>query len=182
MLDETAPYASTFGMAIPALSHPILQRTLERQPLELVVEKYKHHPIERRGKTFTALRKGELTVPPEAFAKGLENVCLGLIRIDHQLDKSDGPWLLGDFSLPDITMMACFHRLQDVRLDDLLDDPSIPHVGDYWQRLQSRPSYKTAVTDMHDHEHFRTAITDVFGTGKSPHLDGARKTLKRLAS
>lgn len=181
MLDETAPYASTFGMAIPALSHPILQRTLERQPLEVVVEKYKHHPIERRGKTFTALRKGELSVPPEAFAKGLENVCLGLIRVDRQLEKYGGPWLLGEFSLPDITMMACFHRLEDVRLDDLLDHDSIPHVGDYWQRLQARPSYKSAVTDMHDHEHFRTAITDVFGGGKSPHLESARMTLGQLA-
>ncbi len=181
MLDETAPYGSTFGMAIPALSHAILRRTLERQPLDLVVEKFKRHPIERRGKNFTALRKGQSSVTAEGLAMLLEKLCQGLIRLDRQLEKSGGPWLLGDFTLPDITMMACSHRLEDVRLDDMLQESLVPRLAGYWERLQGRPSYRKAITDMHDEENFRTAIVEVFGNGKSPQLDDARKTLKRLS-
>ena len=117
----------------------------------------------------------------EGMAMVLEKLCQGLIRLDRQLEKSGGPWLLGDFTLPDITMMACFHRLEDVRLDDILQESLVPRLGSYWERLQARPSYRTAITDMHDEENFRTAIVDVFGDGKSPQLDDARETLKRLS-
>ena len=116
------------------------------------------------------------------MAKVVDKLCQGLIRLDRQLEKSGGPWLLGEFTLPDITMMACFHRLEDVRLDDILDDGTVPRLSEYWERLQERPSYREAITDMHDEDNFRTAIAEVFGDGKSPHLDQARQTLKQLSA
>ena len=78
-------------------------------------------------------------------------------------------------------MMACFHRLEDVRLDDILQETLVPRLSSYWVRLQGRPSYRTAITDMHDEENFRTAIVDVLGDRKSPQLDDARETLERLS-
>lgn len=180
MLDETAAYGSTFGTAIPLLSHPILAHTLGRQPLELVIEKFKNHPIERRGKNFTALRQTGAKPPPEVMDLALTNVAKGLIEVNRLLESSGGPWLLGGFSLPDVTMMACFHRLEDVRLDDLLSHDRIPLVAGYWSRLQARPSYKQAVTDWHDAENFRSAIAEIFDDGKSPRLDRAVEILASL--
>lgn len=181
MLDETQPYASTFGMAVPLLSHPILAHTLQRQPLEVVVEKFKHHPIERRGKNFTALRRDGAKPPPEAITNALTNLCRGLIEMNGLLERFGGPWLLGDFSLPDVTMMACFHRLEDVHLDAILGHEAIPLIGDYWQRLQARPAYQTAITGMHDEINFRTAIVELFGDQPSPRLDEARAIVAELA-
>ena len=78
-------------------------------------------------------------------------------------------------------MMACFHRLEDVRLDDILQENLVSRLGGYWERLQGRPSYRSAITDMHDEKNFRTAIVYVFGDGKSLQLDDARDTLQRLS-
>lgn len=182
MLDETQPYASTFGMAIPLLSHPILAHTLQRQPLDVVVEKFKHHPIERRGKTFTALRRDGASPPTEAITNALTNLCRGLKEMNGLLERFGGPWLLGDFSLPDVTMMACFHRLEDVHLDDILDNEAIPLIGEYWQRLQARPAYPAAITEMHDEINFRTAVAEVFGEQPSPRLTEAQEIIGQLAA
>lgn len=77
-------------------------------------------------------------------------------------------------------MMACFHRLQDVRLDDLLDHSAVPLIANYWQRLQDRPSYQEAVVDWHDEVNWRSAIPEIFGDGKSPRLDAAVEKLVAL--
>ncbi len=180
MLDENGLYGSTFGLAIPILSHPILAHTLSRQPLDLVVEKYRHHPLEIRGKRFTALRRDGTASPPEILTAALNSVCRGLREIDGLLDRFGGPYILGDFSLPDITMMACFHRLEDVRLDGLLDHVTVPRLRDYWQRLQERPSYKIAVTDWHDEVNWRTALTEIFGDRPSHRLEQALSLMDSL--
>ncbi len=173
MLDENGRYGSTFGLAIPILSHPILAHALNRQPLDLVVEKYRHHPLESRGKRFTALRRDGTAFPPEVTTTALESVCRGLRDINHLLDRFGGPYLLGEFTLPDITMMACFHRLEDVRLTDLLDHDAVPLVNGYWQRLQDRPSYTDAVIAWHDDVNWRSALLEIFGDQKSPRLEEA---------
>ena len=88
--------------------------------------------------------------------------------------------MLGDFSISDITMMACFHRMQDVHLDDLLRDDAVPQIGAYWERLQARPSYQSAVVDWHDEKNGRSVLREVFGDAKSPILAEAQKVLRSL--
>ena len=173
MLDENGRYGSTFGLAIPILSHPILAHALNRQPLDLVVEKFRHHPLETRGKRFTALRRDGTAFLPEVMTSALKSVCRGLREMNDLLDRFGGPYLLGDFTLPDITMMACFHRLEDVRMIDLLDHEAVPLVSSYWQRLQERPSYKDAIINWHDEENWRSALIEIFGDKKSPLLNEA---------
>jgi glutathione S-transferase len=181
MLNEDGRYGSNFGMGIPILSHPILARSLNKQPLDGVIEKYKHHPIESRGKRFTALRRDGKAFPAEVFTEALTNVCQGLVDMNCLLDRFGGPWLLGDFSLPDITMMACFHRLEDVSLDVLLRHDTVPLLSAYWDRLQARPTYQVAVVDWHDDENFRSAIREVYGDQRSPLHDQGMSIMTSLA-
>ena len=167
--------------AIPILSHPILAHTLNRQPLEQVVEKYRHHPLESRGKRFTALRREGTAFPTEVMTTALKSICRGLQEINHHLDQFGGPYLLGEFTLPDITIMACFHRLEDVRMTDLLDHDSVPLVSGYWQQLQDRLSYKDAVIAWHDEVNWRTALIEIFGGKKSPNLKEAFSIMETLS-
>ena len=171
MLNEDGRYGSNFGMGIPILTHPILAHSLNKQPLDLVVEKYKNHPIKSRGKRFTELRREGKAFPKEVFTEALTNVCRGLIEMNGLLDRFGGPWLLGDFFLPDITMMACFHRLEDVNLDVLLHHETVPFVSAYWDRLQARVSYQEAVVNWHDEENWRPALREVYGDRSSPLYD-----------
>lgn len=176
MLDDTRPIGSNFGSAIAHLSRPLLAHMLQRQPLDAVVERYKHHPLENRGKGFVALRKGMMP-PPEIHAEAMSYFIDGLQLLNSQLSEFGGPWLLGDFSVVDITMMACFHRLEDLHLDELLQHDKLPKLGEYWQRLQSRPSYQTAIVDWHDAVNWRTAIDEVFGDSVSPEFEQAAAML-----
>ena len=181
MLKEDVPLGASFGNAIPAISVPILAHTLQRQPLEVVEKNMARHPLKERAEIFLNLRKHGGELPPELLATSLQTLCKGLLRVNRQLAESGGPWLLGDFSMSDITMMACFHRFEDVRLDDIFDEPALPELAAYWQRLQDRPSYTSAVTDWHDEENWRSAIVEVYGSGKSPVLAEMRQTLAAMA-
>ena len=73
------------------------------------------------------------------------------------------------------------HRFEDVCLDVVLQEPALDHLWRYWERLQGRASYKSAVTDWHDAETWRPIVAELFGSGKSPHQDLVRKTLAELA-
>ena len=181
MLKENERYGSNFGMGIPILSHPILAQTLQKQPLDLVVQKYRNHPIESRGKRFTTLRREGRAFPKEIFTEALSHVCRGLIEMNELLDRFGGPWLLGDFTLPDITMMACFHRLKDVKLDVLLNHEAIPLMARYWDGLQKRKSYQEAVLNWHDEENWRAALKVVYGEGPSPLCNQAMSIMGELA-
>ena len=185
MLNEDGRYGSSFGMGIPILTHPFLAYTLNKQPIDLVVKKYKNHPIKSRGKRFTELRLEGKAFPPEVFSEALKNICRGLIEINKLLEDYGGPWLLGNFTLPDITMMACFHRLADINLEVLLCNDKVPLVGDYWVRLQSRPSFQEAIVNWYDYENWRPAIIEVYGDQISPLHDEAMlimETLSRTSS
>ncbi len=181
MLKEDVPLGASFGNAIPAISLPILARTLERQPLEVVEKNMARHPLKERAELFVNLRRHRGELPPELLAQSLQTLCKGMLRVNQQLADSGGPWLLGDFSICDITMMACFHRFEDVRLDEIFQERSLPQLPDYWQRLQARPSYTSAVTAWHDEENWRSAISEVFADRKSPILAEMRQTLSAMS-
>ncbi|MEM7280651.1 MAG: glutathione S-transferase family protein [Pseudomonadota bacterium] len=172
MLKDDQPLGTNFGTSIAFLSRPLLARMLQRQSLELVIEKYKRHPIEQRRKGFVALRKG-VQAPREVEERALSILINALRVVNDQLAQSGGPWVLDEFSVVDITMMACFHRLEDIHLDDLLAHKTLPELSGYWERLQNRPSYQSAIVAWHDEENWRSAIKDLYGDKKSPILDDA---------
>ena len=101
-------------------------------------------------------------------------------RANDNLSDFGGPWLLGNFSLADVTMMACFHRLEDAHLDAILEDGRLPNLGNYWHRLKARPSYREGILDWHDEAWWCQAIRDVYGDAPSPMLDPIRERLGEL--
>lgn len=59
---------------------------------------------------------------------------------------SRAPWLAGaDFSLADIAAIPYMVRLEMLKLSRMWEDK--PGVAQWWQRVKSRSSYKTAITD-----------------------------------
>lgn len=181
MLNENGRYGSNFGMAIPIVTHPFLAHTINKQSLDLVVEKYAKHPIASRGKRFIALRREGKAFPAEIFTEALTNICHGLLEINGLLNRLGGPWALGRFALIDVTMMACFHRLSDINLKVLLRHKKIPLIGPYWDRLQSRPSFQEAVINWYDKKNWRPAILEVYGNKKSPLEEEALSILSSLS-
>ena len=180
MLDDATPLGATFGTAIPMFTLPILANLLHRQSIEEVTANMSRHPRPERGGLFLKLRReGIAELPAQAVTGAVESLCRGLSSAEDNLAEFGGPWLLGDFSLADITMMACFHRLQDVGLDVVLHEPSVSRLGDYWDRLRALPSYATGITDWHD-AGWRSAAEEVRGAGPPPLLDAARQRLGEL--
>lgn len=181
MLKDKEPLSTSFGNAIPVFTLPILASTLGRQPMESVEKNFARHPNQERAQLFIGLRKNGPQPPPGFFEAAAKELCGGLLRLEKTIAQSGGPWALGDFSLVDVTMMACFHRLEDVRLDVILKEKTLPNLWSYWERLQSRPTYKTCVTDWHDAAAWRPAIEEVFRGNPSPLQPLVTDTLASLA-
>ena len=56
------------------------------------------------------------------------------------------PWLAGaEFSLADISITPFLERFQVNRLEALIDWSARPAVGDWWRRINERPSYETGM-------------------------------------
>lgn len=181
MLKEDLPMDGNFGNAVASISLPILVNTLQRQPLKVLQAKMARHPLRQNAEIFLNLHQQGWEVSEDAHGRVLSLLTDGLLRVEKQLERSGGPWLLGDYSITDITMMACFHRFEDVRLDAILAEPALRKTSDYWQRLQQRPSYREAVLDWHEEENWRSAIREVFGTGESKLLQPLRRKLASAA-
>ena len=171
MLKDDQPLGSNRGTSVALLTLPLLARMLSRQPLELVVEKYQRHPMESRRKAFVGLRKGGGALPPKVMETGARTLVSGLKTLDAQLGSSPGPWALSEFSVVDITMMACFHRLQDLRLDGILQHQALPNLSGYWASLRKRPSYQSAILDWHDEVNWRSAVRELDGAADNPFLE-----------
>ncbi len=55
------------------------------------------------------------------------------------------PWITGEnFSLADIAIAPFIERFEANGLERLIDFSGRPKVGDWWERLQARPSYEAA--------------------------------------
>ncbi|MEM6625237.1 MAG: glutathione S-transferase family protein [Pseudomonadota bacterium] len=169
---------ATMGTSVAGLSAPLLSFMLKRQPILHVIKTYVGHPIRQRGFGFIMARIAGF--PPSLLAKSRDGMAEGLIRVDRQLASHDGDWLLGEFSQVDISLMAAFHRLDDLHLVDVLDHPSIPNVGPYWRRLSARPSYASAIVDWHNPE-IREAIGILFSEG-NPMLQDLNDAVEKCAA
>lgn len=177
-LRNDAEFGETLGSAAAGLSAPFLVWSLKQQPVLHVIKTYIGHPIKKRGFGFIMGRL--LNIPEHLIDRSVESMARGLVEIDRQLASHDDEWLLGPFTQIEVTFMAVFHRLQDLRLDSVLDHPGLPNVGPYWKRLQARPSYKAGILDWHNDE-VRHGMSVVFADG-NPRLDALKAAIGRHAS
>ena len=93
--------------------------------------------LEKRQEMLRRLRAG-VSVDDEARA---EAAIAGVMdMMEMQLGQT--PWLAGEeFSLADICITPFIERFGANELAALIDWRSRPAVGDWWRRIQSRPSY-----------------------------------------
>lgn len=169
-LDESVSLGASLGTAIPVLTVPVLRHCIKQQSVLSIWWKYRKHPLADRRWGIRIARL--MPLPKSLSEKSVKIIGEALKDIEKLLGHGED-YLLGDYSQADILMTAHFHRLEDVALGDLLVDDKLPNIAAYWQRLQSRPSYKKAVTDWHD-PIWRQALEDVFKGQPSPELEKIR--------
>ena len=91
----------------------------------------------------------------EAFEQGYESpmfkdAVLAFDRMLSDMEKelSTSAWLAGDaLSLADLDIAPYVHRLATLQLHPMWDKR--PNVARWYEQLQGRPSWKTAITDPH---------------------------------
>ena len=71
--------------------------------------------------------------------------------------------------------MCCFYRLQDLRLDSVLEMPELPKIKAYWKNLKARDSYKKGILDFKDHEE---KLNEIFSNKDNPHLEKLKDKIK----
>jgi len=78
----------------------------------------------------------------EAFAESV----LSDVMDEMEATLSGSTWLAGDsFSLADISIAPFIERFEANGLERLVDFSNRPSTGDWWTRVQSRESFKTAL-------------------------------------
>lgn len=157
-----------FGTSIAGASTYILANILKRRPALSVMWDYlTKHPDPMRKFAFCVLRlRGGL--PKPLYEKFIRRLAVGLADCEQRL--ADGrDYMFGDYTMLDIMMTAHLHRIEDVHLDGILTTGKLPHLADYWQRVQARLSYKPAMIDQHSWE-WRAAMDEVYQGQASPFL------------
>jgi glutathione S-transferase len=140
--------------AVPPLTLPIFAAMIEDIPTWRILEGLLFHFDKRRPVLFLVLkalgvaRLGRLRPAIAALAKGRRQMGRHLDALEAQLAETGGPWILGErFSLADVGWLVIFERLvQGDLLHVFVSDARRPACAAYWQRLQTRPAYREAIT------------------------------------
>lgn len=147
----------TAGNAIPGLTTPIFAAMVEHIPTRNILTGLLFHRLKIRAVFFLALKLFGLRNLPKMkpiitlLHSSKEAMQAHFDELEAALEKSGGPWIVGDqFTLADVGIMVIFERLREGDwLDEFLTETR-PHACAYWQALQARPSYQTAVANhMH---------------------------------
>lgn len=110
------------------LSDEALEDILSRVPTE-----------ERRARWKAAAREG---FSEEEFEEARRMMVETLDEMEADL--ASGPWLAGSaYSLGDIAMIPFVERMFDLN-PELMDEERIPHIVDWFQRMQARPAFDKA--------------------------------------
>ncbi len=86
------------------------------------------------------LNFGRVGFPEKAYSEALDRLGRSLSRMQSEIDKSGGPWFLGDIlTVADIAMMPVIVRLDDLDLDHMWDDK--PAVSRWLEAIRAHPAY-----------------------------------------
>jgi len=154
--------------AVVGQTLPLFCTMIEKIPYFRIFEGFLFHFDKFRPMMFTLLKLRGIQsihkIKPVAklILETREALFIHLAALEQQLDKSGGPWLLGQqFSLADVSWLAIFERLRQADSVDVFLQPSrYPNVTTYWQRLTARPAYTQAILN-HSHpviDHGREAL------------------------
>ena len=90
-------------------------------------------------------REFMLTMGQTGFTQSEMDAALGRLRrtyerMDAEIEKSGGPWLLGkDISLADVAVMPALVRMHDLNMADWQD---LPRVVTWFDNIRAHPSFK----------------------------------------
>ena len=170
-ITEGVPMGKTLGMTIPLFSLGLIENLIKSLSFKAICKIILRHPRRERKIGFVTMYFTSLKdrVGPLAY-KGFVK---GILELENNLP--DDEFLFGDFSHADINLMCCFYRLQDLRLDSILEMPELPKINSYWQNLKARDSYKKGILDFKDHEE---KLNEIFLNKENPHLEKLKKRIK----
>lgn len=170
------------GNAVPALTVPIFATMIEKIPVLKILEGFFFHFDKKRPSIFLLLKLRSIESLPAPVIKlldrGHRQMSKHLDDFEAQLEKSGGPWILGDvFSLADVSWLVIFERLAQVDYEKVYlwsgesGSGKRPQTTAYWARLKSRPSYAEAI-EGHSHP------TIVYGTRRLIEAKAANPELR----
>jgi glutathione S-transferase len=86
--------------------------------------------------------RGEIS--EQELAQASRDIEVLLDDIERRLDP--GPWIVGPFSLADVTIAPYMFRLSALGQDRFWSRERRPRIYDWYQRLSARPAFQTAVS------------------------------------
>jgi len=182
---ETGIKASA-GYCAAMLSLPLFAAGMTFIPLRYPLVGLLFHRLKIRALLFSLLKisglQGFIKLTPllKKMAAGRDHMHLHLADLEQQLN-SHGPWILGEqFTLADVSWMTIFERLREADwLEYYLKDNQYPNLTHYWQALQARDSYQSAILD-HGHYSIDQSLKLIKDTKKAK--PDIKKTLEQSFS
>ena len=170
-ITEGVPMGKTLGTTIPLFSAGLIENLIKSLSFKAICNIILRHPRRERKIAFVIMYFASLKdrIGPLAYKGFVE----GILELENNLPE-DG-FLFGDFSHADINLMCCFYRLQDLRLDSVLEMTELPKINAYWQNLKARDSYKKGILDFKDHEE---KLNEIFSNKDNPHLEKLKDKIK----
>ena len=171
-ITEGVPMGKTLGMTIPLFSLGLIENLIKSLSFKAIWNIILRHPRRERKIGFVTMYFTSLKdrIGPLAYKGFVE----GILELEKNLSSDE--YLFGDFSHADINLMCCFYRLQDLRLDPILEMPELPRINSYWQKLKNRESYSKGILDFKDHEE---KLNQIFSEGQNPHLESLKEKIRK---
>ena len=145
-ITEGVNFASTIGTVLPVFSAPLIQLMVKKLPLKSILKILLRHPIKERKIVFFSMY---FTSAAQKFPNiGIKKFIEELIRIEKELNK-ENKYFNEHFTHIDINMMCLFHRLKDLKLEEILNTSRTPLISEYWKNLQNRESYQKSILDYY---------------------------------
>ena len=174
-MTEGVSLGESFGTTIPPFSLVLINHMIKKYlSVGQALKVFWRHPMRDRGTLFLLMKF--LPIHKRVIPLHYQNFVDGLIAIEAELEKNQ-PYFIGPFSHVDVNLMACFHRLTDIKLEEILEMDEFPKVSQYWRLLKSRDSYKEGILDFYgEKEH--GDIKDVFKKKRSEHLEPLKELIR----
>jgi len=103
------------------------------------------HPSPERGKFLERAAKQDFSA--EEITNAKQAVIKALQHLEKLLQQSNSSFLVGaTYSYADAVCTASLFRITEVGMQEEIE--KLPALKQWWQAMQARPSFKTAITDL----------------------------------